>query len=144
MHPERFLRLHDQPTTVQLGPTPDARWRTLYENGLGELETTVFLRQHLGQAANARGWDGDHFRLLEGPGGARALVWYSVWDDPASADAFAASYRQTLARRPQRQALVDRLTQAGRPVVRVVDAPTAVPLETVPVPTLDAMEGGVP
>jgi len=144
MHPERFLRLHDQPTTLVLGPTPDPRWRAVYEDGLGELETTIFLRQHLGDAANARGWDGDRFRLLEGPGGARALVWYSVWDDPAAADAFAAAYRQTLDHRPQRHALVDRLVQAGRPVVRVIDAPVAVPLEGVPVPALAGLEGGVP
>ncbi len=144
MHPERFLRLHDQPTTVQLGPTPDARWRTLYENGLGELETTIFLRQHLGNGASARGWDGDRFRLLEGPGGARALLWYSVWDDPASADAFAASYAQTLTQRPARHAAVVRLTEAGRPVVRVIDTPAAVPLESVPLVPLAALVGGVP
>ena len=144
MHPERFLRLHDQPTTLVLGPTPDPRWRTLHEDGLGELETTIFLRQHLGDAANARGWDGDRFRLLEGPGGARALAWYSVWDDPAAADAFAAAYRQTLDHRPQRHALVDRLVQAGRPIVRVIDAPVTVPLESVLAPALAGLEGGVP
>ncbi len=144
MHPERCLRVRDQPTRVVLGGTPDPRWRTLYENGLGELETTIFLRQHLGSAANARGWDGDRFRLLEAPGGGPALVWYSVWDDPAAADAFAAAYQQTLARRPQRHASVERLSERERPVVRVIDAPVAVPLASVPVPPLQALEGGVP
>lgn len=144
MHPERFLRFRDAPTELLLAASPDDSWHTVYENVLGELETTVFLREHLGQTAQARGWDGDRFRLLEGPGGARALVWYSVWDDPASADAFAASYRATLPRRAGRQALVDRLTVANRPVVRVVDTPSAVVPATVPVPQLQALVGGMP
>src|SRR5512140_1804684 len=88
MHPERFLRFRDNPTELVVAPTPDPRWRTIYENVMGEMETTVFLRQHLGESAGARGWDGDRFRLMEGPGGLRGLVWYSVWDDAPSADAF--------------------------------------------------------
>ncbi len=144
MHPDRFLRFRDNPTELVLSSNPDARWRTVYENVLGEMELTVFLRQHLGDAANARGWDGDRFRLLEGPGGVRALVWYSVWDDPASADAFAAAYRGTLARRPGRQVLVERLTVANRPVVKVVDTPAALVPGAVPAPTLQALVGGNP
>lgn len=144
MHPERFLGVRDQPTTVRMGASPDPGWRTVYESGLGELETSVLLRQHLGAPASARGWDGDTYRLVEGPGGARAIVWYSVWDDAASADAFADAYRRTLAVRPARHALVDRVAVAGRPVVRVVDAPAAVPLESIPVPPLEALEGGMP
>ena len=114
---------------------------------MGELETTIFLRQHLGDAAVPRagiGWDGDAFRLLQGPGGARALVWYSVWDAPASADAFADAYRRTLLVRSSRHATVERLTVSGRPVVRVLDAPASVQLEGIPVPELQALEGGVP
>ena len=144
MHPERFLRSRDNPTELLLAPAPDERWRTVYENVMGEMETTVFLRQHLGETANARGWDGDRFRLMEGPGGARALVWYSVWDDAASADAFAAAYRATLLKRPGRQTLVDRLTVANRPVVRVVDTSSALVPSAVPVPELQALVGGVP
>ena len=144
MHPERFLRFRDNPTELLLAAGPDARWRTVYENVLGEMETAVFLKQHLGESAGARGWDGDRFRLLEGPGGLRALVWYSVWDDAAAADAFAAAYRITLPKRPGRQAMVDRLTVANRPVVRVVDTPSALVPATVPVPELQALVGGNP
>ncbi len=147
MHPDSFLRLpRDNPTELRLGPSPDPRWRTAYEDVLGELESGIVLRQHLGEAATrfADGWDGDRFRLLAGPGGARALVWYSVWDTPAAADAFAGAYRRTLPLRPTRHALVERLTMGGRPVVRVVDAPASVPLEGVPVPALEALEDGLP
>ncbi len=147
LHPDSFLRLpRDNPTELRLAPTPDARWRTGREDALGELETGIVLRQHLGAAAarSAAGWDGDRFRLLQGPAGERALVWYSVWDTAAAADAFADAYRRTLALRPTRHATVDRLEVASRPVVRIVDAPTSVPLERVPVPPLEALEGGVP
>ena len=144
MHPERFLDLRDAPTALRLGATTGPLWRTAWENGMGEMEMTLFLRQHLGPAASARGWDGDAYRLLQGPGGARALVWYSVWDDDAAADAFAAAYRRTLVVRPARHALVERQTVDGRPVVRVVDAPAAVPLESVPSVPLVQLLGGVP
>ncbi len=147
MYPDSFLRQpRDNPTELRLGPSPDPRWRTSYEDVLGELETGIVLRQHLGEAAArfADGWDGDRLRLLAGPGGAHALVWYSVWDTPAAADAFAAAYRQTLPRRPTRHADVQRLTISDRPVVLVVDAPVTVPLETVPRPALEALEDGLP
>ncbi len=78
IHPDSFLRLpRDNPTELRLGPTPDPRWRTVHEDALGELETGIVLRQHLGEDAerSAAGWDGDRFRLLAGPGGERALVW---------------------------------------------------------------------
>ncbi|HEX9108792.1 MAG TPA: hypothetical protein VF832_16215 [Longimicrobiales bacterium] len=147
MHPDSFLRLpRDNPTEVRIAAGGAASWKTGYEDSMGELETTVFLRQHLGEAAAPHagiGWDGDEFRLLQGPAGERALVWYSVWDAPAAADAFADAYRRTLAVRPTRHANVERLTISGRPVVRVVDAPAGVALESIPVPEV-ALEGGLP
>ncbi|MBX6363510.1 MAG: hypothetical protein IRZ00_06550 [Gemmatimonadetes bacterium] len=141
MHPDRFVEERDTPTELRLGPQPPrpTGWRTRYENTLGELEMTIFLRQVLGDSANAEGWDGDRYRVLEGPGNARALVWYSVWDDAAAADAFAASYRRSLERRPGRQARVERLELRGRPVVRVVDVPRGTAFDAVPIPAVDAL-----
>ncbi len=147
MHPDSFLRVpRDNPTELRLGATPDPRWRTTYEDGLGEAETGIVLRQHLGAGATraAAGWDGDRFRLLQGPAGERALVWYSVWDTPAAADGFADAYRRTLAVRPARHATVDRIDVGGRPVVRIVDAPASVALASVPVPPLEGLVDGLP
>lgn len=112
----RFLEERDDPTEIELGSAGDG-WRTVYSNTLGQLETSIMLVEHLGEeaAGDARGWDGDRYALIRGPGGAEALVWYSVWDDAASADAFAARYRATGAAR-----VVERVTVDGRDVVRVV------------------------
>src|SRR5690606_485731 len=119
-------------------------WRLVYENTLGALETEILLNEHLGAGAEqaAQGWDGDRFRLLEAPGGGRALVWYSVWDDADAADAFAAAYRRVLERRAQtRHGRVERLEVEGRPVVLVVDAERGVSLDSVPVPALVGLSG---
>jgi hypothetical protein len=146
LHPdERFIRMRDEPTEIRLGePAGDAGagWRTLYENTLGELETSILLSEHLGRGAEqaALGWDGDRYRLLEGPRGGRALVWYSVWDGAAAAGRFADAYQLVLERRAERRhGRVERLEVEGRPVVRVVDAERGVPLDSVPVPPLVAL-----
>lgn len=134
MHPyERFLAERDHPTEIELAEPP-ADWTVLYENTLGQLETGILLDEHLGGGADALavGWDGDRFRLLESPDGGRALVWYSVWDDEARADAFAEAYRRILARRPGRHGSVERLVVRGRPVVRIIDAERDLPLDSVP------------
>jgi hypothetical protein len=140
LHPDRA---HDLPTELQLEATA-AGWRTLYENTLGELETGIVLKEHLGAGAEraAAGWDGDRYRLLEAPGGGRALVWYSVWDDAASADRFADAYRRVLEHRTGRQGRVERFEVDGRPVVRVIDADTAVELSQLPIPALVRMVEG--
>lgn len=144
---ERFIDTRDEPTELTLdaangGGAGD--WRLVYENTLGALETEILLNEHLGAGAEqaAQGWDGDRFRLLEAPGGGRALVWYSVWDDADAADAFAAAYRRVLERRAQtRHGRVERLEVEGRPVVLVVDAERGVSLDSVPVPALVGLSG---
>jgi len=147
MWPEaRFLEERDPPTELRLGPTPAAAggaWRTVHENTLGALETSIFLTQHLGAGADtvAFGWDGDRFRLIEAPGGERALVWYSVWDGPAEADRFADAYRRIAAVRQGRAVRIERLEVEGRPVVLVVDADRGVAPEGVPLPPLVGLGG---
>ncbi len=90
----------------------------------------------------ARGWDGDRYALLDGPDGRQALVWYSVWDDDASADRFATDYRRVLAARPGRAGTVDRMTVKGRPVVRVVETPAGGDPATVLAPALIRLDEG--
>ncbi len=116
-----FFRERDEPTRVRFAGAPAAGpWRVAYENTLGQEEIRVFLRRWLDDDAAAEGWDGDRFRLLENAD-ERALLWYSVWDDAASADRFAAAYRRILRLRG-RPGRVDRFERAGRALVRVVDA----------------------
>lgn len=152
MHPEsRFIRTRDAPTELTLGPPGDG-WSVAYSNGFGEFETSVIVGQQLGEGTTgtdsqgddaASGWDGDRYALLDGPDGKRALVWYSVWDDPASADRFAAAYRRGLLRRPERAGEVERLGLQGRPAVRIVEtAAGGVPAEVGAPDVVALREGG--
>ena len=131
----------DAPTEVTLGE-PGAGWRVAYTNGLGQLEVGILLAEHLGDDAReaATGWDGDRYALLAGPDGARALVWYSVWDDAAAADRFARAYRDVLRRRPGRAGTVERAEVGGRPVVRVVETAAGADPGAVAAPALAGME----
>ncbi len=119
LHPDtRFLGQPDAPTELTL-ETP-AGWSVIYGNVLGEFETRLWIREHLGIGASAasEGWDGDAFHLLATTAGDTALAWWSVWDDEAAAARFA----ETAARvRPYgRSVEVARADIAGRPAVSVV------------------------
>ena len=113
----RFLGQRDEPTEIDLGEA-GAGWRVVYSNTLGQLETSILLEEHLGEGQGgdgAAGWDGDTYALLRDDDGRQALVWYSVWDDAASADAFTERLRATGLPRT-----VERIEHDGRPVVRAV------------------------
>lgn len=141
LHPrEAFVDSADAPTAVELA-APAGDWRLVYEDVLGELELCILLRDHLGTGAErtARGWDGDMTRLLESGLGERAVVQATVWDDAASADAFADAYRRILDMRPARHGTVQRVEVDGRPVVLVVDASTGVPRAMLPAPSVAAL-----
>ncbi|MGH7551858.1 MAG: hypothetical protein ACREMQ_02385, partial [Longimicrobiales bacterium] len=141
----RFVEVRDDPTDLLLEDAPATdgagntsasdRWTAEYENGLGRLEVGLFLEEHLGIGADsaAEGWDGDRFRLLRSPGGERALVWYSIWDDDASADRFARAVREILASKLDRAGSVTRIPIDGRAGVRVTLARPAL-TEDVAVP----------
>ena len=138
LHPrERFFGARDEPTEVIMA-TSEGGWDVVYASTLGELETSILLEVHLGEHARslAIGWDGDYAVLLRSPEGEEALVWGSVWDDAAAADAFAEAYREVLERRPERHGIVERREIEGRPVVNVIETPTTVAPETVPALTL--------
>lgn len=85
LDPARF-RLPDPPTEVRFEAAPGAG---VYENTFGAFEVGAFLRIR-GATTGATGWDGDRYRVLPGSDGA-VLEWHSVWDDAATADAFAAA-----------------------------------------------------
>lgn len=116
-----FLEERDTPTEIELG-APGAGWRVVYSNTLGQLEAGIFLQERTGSAAaSASGWDGDRYALLEGPGGAEVLVWYSVWDDEDAAERVVRALRSHPA-----GTRAEALAVSGRPVVRVVLMPDGV------------------
>ena len=93
--PAYFGAPPDEPSTVTL-PAPRGATK-VYENGLGEFGTRLFLYQHLKDmqdaARGATGWDGDRYVVVQGAGG-RGIVWASVWDT----DLEAAEFSDMLAR----------------------------------------------
>lgn len=131
LHPERYAA-GDVPTDVAFaGPASDT---VRYEDGLGEFETRLLFQELLPDSAGwraaalAAGWDGDRYQVIRAGPEADALVWYSVWDDAEAAGRFARSLervwpnRRTVVPGSRRTEIVS-LTVAGRPVVRLVDAP---------------------
>ncbi len=137
LHLDRYID-GDHPTEVVFSRPAPPGWEEVYANGLGELETRVFLAQHLGDDAlgetAAGGWDGDAYRLLRGPEG-EVLVWVSVWDADAEADEFAEAARAAYRARygleigssspPEsaRQVRVERVSLGGRSGVVIQDVP---------------------
>ncbi|HEX6135034.1 MAG TPA: hypothetical protein VFZ24_13790 [Longimicrobiales bacterium] len=131
---EHFIRERDEPVPVTLGSAP-AGWRMLREDGLGQLEMSIFLAHHVDDAARAAtvGWEGDRYALLEAPGNHDVLYWVSLWETAADADRFADAVRSAAGRRPARSVSVLRAERDGRAAVQVIDAPAGVdvtPLQT--------------
>ena len=134
LHPDsRFLVKRDEPTELAFESADSAA--SIRENTLGELETSIWLSEHLGAdaARHAQGWDGDRYRLVRTAKGAYALIWYSVWDSPAAADAFANAARQ-VAQKRTRASRVERLNLNGTPAVLVVDADAGEDVSAVKLP----------
>ncbi|MGH7460419.1 MAG: hypothetical protein ACREMA_05245 [Longimicrobiales bacterium] len=134
MHPEsRFMVKRDEPTELGFEGADSAR--VVRENTLGELETSIWLSEHLGANAArlAQGWDGDRYRLLRTSSEGHALVWYSVWDTEAAADGFADAARR-VAQKRGRPSRVERMALNGTPAVLVVDADPGTDLPGLPVP----------
>ncbi|HET8713259.1 MAG TPA: hypothetical protein VFM23_06195 [Gemmatimonadales bacterium] len=145
LHPERY-RDRDEPTDIafESSRSADVKW----EDGLGEFEMRLLFQQHLGTEAQAislaSGWDGDRYQVL-GPN-ADVLVWYSVWDDAAAASRFAGGLQRAWGKRgpdgrTARRSEIKQLTISGRPVVRLVDAPSNWPGWNA-IPTIRLSGGG--
>lgn len=132
MHPEeRFIARRDEPVVVAPGEFPPG-WDVAWEDVFGQLETAIYLEQHLGRAGRqaADGWGGDRYALLVNTEGADVIFWLSVWDTPAAADRFAAAVRRIADRRPGRRVIAERAEVDGRAAVRVIDAPAGTAIET--------------
>ena len=123
LHPERY-EAHERPVAITFRPGGET---PLYVDDLGEFETQLVLQQALSSEGEAEalsaGWAGDRYAVF-GPH-AEALVWYVVWRDQTSADAFEAGLRRGWTRRvePGRTWRVDKLSLGGHPATVVTDAP---------------------
>lgn len=133
LHTARYAA-GDRPDALTFDPRP--RDSVQYEDGLGEFEIRLLFEQYLGDdstaAAEASGWDGDRYRVMAAGPGAAALVWYTLWDDRASAGRFARGLGHAWARRrtggqPGRRYEIKLLALRGVPAVRLVDAPSGWP-----------------
>ena len=136
LHPEKFEPGRvDMPTDVRFLEVPPAGWTEVFTDGLGELETRLLLREFLPDREEAdqaaAGWDGDRFRLLDGPSG-EVFVWATVWDTDRDALEFETGVRRALTERyggdpaaEGREVEVLRGTEGRRPVVVVWDLPAA-------------------
>lgn len=131
LHPvDRFLAGRDAPTFLAF----EERGETgvVYENTLGELETTLFLEEQLGEgAAHAGGWDGDRYRVGRMPDGTLVLDWVLVFDDDAAADRFALHARAAIGRL-SRPGHVNSIRVEDMPGVRIRIADTEAALDAPP------------
>jgi len=129
LHPSRYGR-GDEPVLLRFKEPGDSA--TTYEDVLGEFEIRI-LSAELNNVPDVStvvpiGWGGDRFRTWRLPGGA-AMVWYSTWDDSASAQQFLVRTADALARKRRLGYRLDvRPMKLGQhPAVRVVLAPTSWP-----------------
>jgi hypothetical protein len=148
LHAERFFENRDDPVRLTL-PRLSRGAETVFEDGLGEFETRLFLFQHSRDlplaGRSAAGWDGDRFVLAKLPGGGEVLVWATVWDSVLDAAEFVDALETVLPnrylgleRRPSdadrrrfegagRTVEVRAVTLDGHSVVILVDVPAGVP-----------------
>jgi len=130
LHPGRWGAAEvAPPAPLAFSTAATGEWTEVYGDGLGEADTRILLREYLTDRdradAAAAGWDGDVYRLLDGPGG-EVLAWVSRWDTEAEAAEFArgvgraleARYRGVAGRRVE-------VERTGGRIVRVIDAPAA-------------------
>ncbi len=128
LHPARWGAPETEaPAPLDFAEGASGEWVEVYRDGMGEADIRILLREfsddHERADAAARGWDGDVYRLLEGPSG-ETLVWATRWDDPSEADEFAGAVERAMAKRYDgvtgRTVRVEPFGERG---VRVVDAP---------------------
>jgi hypothetical protein len=131
LHPERaFGEPRDLPVELGFAADPGADWTVVHSDGLGELEIRIWLQEHLEDrelaVSASTGWDGDVYRLLDGPEG-EVLVWVSAWDSKRDASEFERSARAAQTARyaagSGRATDIVRFTQSGVPIVVLIDRP---------------------
>lgn len=92
MHPDKCWEWRDFPVQIDLPETLPGGWKQVSRDSVGEAGMAVlfgcqFKSLNRGLAL-ARGWDGDHVALFEGPGGHRLLLWASSWDSAHAASRY--------------------------------------------------------
>ena len=139
IHPARaFVASRDEPVALRFDADPPAGWTVVHADGLGELESRIWLQEHLGDRDRATraaaGWDGDTYRLLDGDPG-EVLIWISAWDSEDEAAEFERAALEVAAGRyaggEGRAVEVLRSDHGETPVVVFVDRPTGVDPETI-------------
>ncbi|HYA53061.1 MAG TPA: DUF6782 family putative metallopeptidase, partial [Streptosporangiaceae bacterium] len=126
LHPSRY-GFGDQPIRLQFRRTATED-HALWEDDLGEFEIRVLTAELAGapevSTAQVIGWGGDRYRVYQSPEGT-ALVWYTVWDDSASAERFRAGPATAIGRKRRLGYRLDVtwFVTSGHPGVRVVLAP---------------------
>lgn len=124
LHPPRYAA-GDVPRPLRFA---DPGRDVLYEDTLGELEIQVLATALRGGGEvltdAALGWGGDRFRVYRSPDGP-ALVWYSEWDDAASAARFRGTIGVRLLARERAgyRTTVEPLSGGAAPFLRVIIAP---------------------
>lgn len=95
-----FGATRDLPSRIEL-PAPSVGEK-VYENGIGEFGTRIFLFEHTRDqnvaVQGAMGWDGDRYVLTRTPAG-HAIAWVSVWDSAVDAAEYASAMGETVMRR---------------------------------------------
>lgn len=130
LHPAEFSSERSAaPSRITFDAGPPDGWVVAYEDGLGEFDTRMFLREHLRdrQLADnaAAGWAGDRYRLLDGPDG-ESLEWISRWDTESDARDFAAAAQRAF--RARQDGASDRSVSVrliAPDMVRISDAPSS-------------------
>ena len=113
-----FGATRDVPTRVKLPARIGSA--TVYENGLGEFETRLWLytllRDQNSAVRGATGWDGDRYAVFDTPSG-EGIAWVTVWDTALDAAEFHDLARQAAARRyGGRVATGESVTAGGRTI----------------------------
>jgi hypothetical protein len=92
MHPKKCWEWRDFPVQIDLPDDLPGDWKQISLDIVGEADMAVFFGcqfTNLNRGLEiARGWDGDHVGLFEGPGGHRLLLWASSWDSTNAAIRF--------------------------------------------------------
>jgi len=131
LHPDRaFGAERDEPVVLGFAGPVGAGWTEVHSDGLGELETRIWLQEFLDDrdraSRAAEGWDGDLYRLSTGPEG-EVLTWVSAWDSASDAEEFAGAAREVAGVRygegSNRRLEVSARMVSGVPLVIVTDRP---------------------
>ena len=118
LHPDKFAA-REAPAKVtipeDLAASLGTGWTVPLQDTLGEFQLEILLREGgaSGTRTAAEGWGGDRVALVEGPGGAVAVIIDAVWDSSDDAAEYAAAL----------EPLIEQLKAAGRSAAVLLPGP---------------------